>query len=116
MNEVIKLITYTETKDALLQVVKTPVYREVYAEEKPIHSNEFFRAGQNNIKPRVMFEVHTHEYEGEEDLRHGGAVYHIYRTFKNVKTGRTELYCEVRIGLSTDPPPIEVGACKSLVD
>lgn len=98
MNEVIDLITYTETQDALKQVVKTPAYREVYAEERSIHSNEFFRAGQNNIKPRVMFEVHTHEYESEEELRHGGVIYHVYRTFKNTKTGRTELYCETRIG------------------
>lgn len=101
MNEVVELITYTETQDALKQVIRTPAYREVFAEEKPIYSDEFFRAGQNNIKPRVMFEVHTHEYDGEEELRRGGdggEIYHIYRIFKNIKTMRTELYCEVRIG------------------
>lgn len=101
MNDVIELITHTTTKDALNQQILTPSYRQVFAEEKPIHSAEFFAAGQRGIKPRAVYEIYTMEYLGEEQLRYGGesgATYHIYRTYKNTKTGKTELYCEVRVG------------------
>lgn len=100
MNDVIELITTAITEDDLKQQIATPSYRQIFAEEKPIHSNEFFEAGQRGIKPRAMYEVYTMEYQGEEQLRVANTVYHIYRTYKNTKTGKTELYCEVRLGVN----------------
>jgi SPP1 family predicted phage head-tail adaptor len=97
MNTVIDLITTTITEDELKQQIETPSYHQVFAEQKPIHSNEFFNAGQKGIKPTAMFEVHSMEYNGEEQLRYNGKVYHIYRTYP--KPDKTELYCEVRLGV-----------------
>lgn len=98
MNEVINLITYAETQDDLKQTVRTPQYRQVFAEEGDPFGEEFARAGQIGIKPRKVFKIWALEYEGEKDLQHYDATYSIYRTYENKKTGKTELYCEVRIG------------------
>lgn len=98
MNSLIELIAFTITEDALKQQIKVPSYRQVYADEQDTYGDEFARAGQMGIKAKKIFGVHPHEYDGEEELRHNGTVYHIYRIAMSRKTGLRELYCEVRIG------------------
>lgn len=96
LNELIELIMAEITEDELNQQIETLSYRQIFAEQKPIRSNEFFNAGQKGIKPTAMFEVYSIEYHGEERLRYNGRVHRIYRTYP--KLDKTELYCEVRIG------------------
>ena len=94
-------VIYFETKviitDELLQEIEVPgTPREVFANKKPIPSNEFFNAGQNGIKAVQCFEIREMEYEKEKALTYNNEKYSIYRTYP--KGENIELYCEVRTG------------------
>jgi len=64
---------------------------------EPIRQNEFIAAGQNGIRPAMMLVVRTNQYNGRNKAKIGDEVYTIYRTYER-DDGKTELYCEVRLG------------------
>jgi SPP1 family predicted phage head-tail adaptor len=69
----------------------------VYADKKPIPQSEFFAAGQNGIRPAMMFLVRTQEYNDQKKIRCEERTYSVYRVYER-PDGMTELYCEVRLG------------------
>lgn len=89
MNEQIELITY---------VNGVRQFRTVFADEQDTYGDEFARAGQMGLKPKKIFLIHPHEYQNEEELRHGSKIYTVYRIGMNKKTDKRELYCEARLG------------------
>lgn len=93
--DVIELITTTITKDQIGQDVEADTCTEVFAEKNGIQRTEFFNAGQQGIKPALMFKIREIDYNEATSLRYGGKVYTIYRTYP-VKNEMIELYCEVR--------------------
>lgn len=100
-NKTIQLIFETYSQDDIGQQIAIPVYTKVYASEKPIGQNEFFLAGQTNIKPEKCFIIRQADYKNELKLRYPaddtGKIFSIYRTY-NIKNELVELYCEVRSG------------------
>lgn len=94
--DVLELITTVRTVSDAGDIIKTPAYREVYANKKSIRQNEFYQAAATDLRPEIMFEIHTVEYEGESQLRYpvgsAGKVYSIIRTYD--KVGEiTEIIC-----------------------
>lgn len=100
MNRVskIKLINWTYEPDELGQMVPTPDPTEVFAYVNDISQNEYFNAGQNGLKPRKSFDVLITEYGDQEDIEWNGDQYRVYRSYTNMKSGRVELYTELRVG------------------
>lgn len=62
-----------------------------------ITSNEFYKAGQLGLKPKMLLLVHADEYDGQNLVEYDGECYSIYKTFQRTD-GYMELYCEVRTG------------------
>lgn len=98
MNALIELGAFGIVEDELKQQSKVPVYRSIFAEELPIRMSEFHVAAQMGIKAERAYRVWEMEYAGEQMLRADGVVYRIYRVYRDTKAGKTELYCEVRLG------------------
>lgn len=67
--------------------IQTLVYKELYANKKSIRQSEYYQAAVTGLKPELVFEVHTFEYNNEQKLRYpageAGKVYDIIRTYEN---------------------------------
>jgi SPP1 family predicted phage head-tail adaptor len=90
--DVVELITVVNTVNDMKDPIKTPSYREVFANKKSIRQNEFYQAAATGLRPELMFEIRTIEYEGERQIRYNKKTYNIIRTYdKNEEI--TELIC-----------------------
>ena len=88
----IKLIAMTYTQNAIGDTISVPVERTVFANQKSIKQSEFYQAAAVGLKPELMFEVRSIEYQGDKKLSHNDTEYHILRTYS--KNGEiTELVC-----------------------
>lgn len=67
-------------------------------DKESVRQNEFVAAGQIGIRPEAMFLIRTKDYGGQKKLKFDGDTYTIYRVYDRPDDGKTELYCEVRLG------------------
>lgn len=94
--DVIELVGYAVTLDELMQEVKTPIKKQVFANKRSVSQTEFFNGGQGGMRPQYQFEIRLSEYGDESELIFNGKTYSIYRTYE--KGENIELYCEIRVG------------------
>ena len=78
--DVIELITTTESENEQGDVVSSPSFRLVFANKKSIRQTEFYQAQATGLKPELMFEIRTDEYNEETQLRFNDKTYSIIRT------------------------------------
>ncbi len=90
--DVIELITITETVNYLVNIIKTASYRLVFANRKSIRQSEFYQAQATGLRPELMFEIKSIEYEGEGSLRFSNKDYSIIRTYDRGEN--IELICQ----------------------
>ena len=79
-NEVIYLGEKTVKKDDFDNEVETFDWRQVYANEYSISSQEHYAAAQLDLKPEKSFEIYSFEYNGEEKFKYNGQEYKIINT------------------------------------
>lgn len=97
MTGICTLISQTYTKDAELNMIPTPIRKDVFCEEEEIYSSEFFEAKRSGLSASIMLKTATVNYSGEKFLEYKGNTYAIYRTYR--KGDYIELYCEDKAGL-----------------
>lgn len=91
--DTVDLITVTTTENEYGDPIQTETSRTVYANKKSVRQSEFYQAMSTDLRPEIMFEVRTEEYQEETKLRHEGKDYTIIRTYtKNDEI--TELVCQ----------------------
>lgn len=73
----------------------------VMAKQRPVHSAEFYRAGQNGIEISKTFVIHSFEYGGQVELIFEGERYKIIKTYP-IDFGELELSCEKKVGRKND--------------
>lgn len=56
-------------------------YREVYANKKSVRQSEFYQAANVGLKPELLFEVNSFEFDNDERVRYNNKVYSIIRTY-----------------------------------
>ncbi|WEK53323.1 MAG: phage head-tail adapter protein [Candidatus Cohnella colombiensis] len=66
--------------------------REVLANKKSVRQSEFYQAAAVGIKPEIVFEVQSIEYNDEPKLKHNEIIYYIIRTFSK-NDEKIELIC-----------------------
>lgn len=92
-NDVAQLISYTETKDDIGDTIQTPSERQVFVNKKSVRQNEYYQSLSQGLKPELMLEVRSIDYEGEEELEFNDKKYRVMRTYD--RNGEiTELICE----------------------
>jgi SPP1 family predicted phage head-tail adaptor len=95
--DVIDLISITNSENAIGDTIETETPRQVFANKKSIRQSEFYQAAMTDLRPELMFEVRTIEYEGEPKLKYNGKTYNIIRSYS--KNGEiTELICSGLVG------------------
>ncbi len=72
----------------------------VYATISSVTGNEFFDAGQNDVRPAYQFIIYADEYNGQQDVEYAGEIYRVYRTYRRSKD-KIELYVEARPGVNS---------------
>ena len=98
MDDVLKLISKTYTKDKYGVQKATETEREVFCDVKSISRMEFFEAGRNGLNPEYEFIIAETEWQGETILEYRGKRYGIYRTYIEPNTDFIELYAERKGG------------------
>lgn len=91
--DVIYLIPAGHTKNAVGNAIPNSGGRMVYANKKSIRQAEFYQAQATGLRPEIMFEIRTIEYQGERRLTYDGREYNIIRTFDKIGE-LTELVCQ----------------------
>jgi SPP1 family predicted phage head-tail adaptor len=65
--------------------VQSMVYHEVFANKKSVRQSEFYQASIAGLKPELVFEIRSFEYNNDKKLRYPsgdtGIVYDIIRTY-----------------------------------
>lgn len=97
-DNVLKLISYTETKDKYGMPVKVPTTTQVFCKVTSVSGSEFNAAQQNGIKPQWKFIIRSREYSGEKIVEFEGNKYAVYRTYQS-SIDDMELYVEEREGI-----------------
>lgn len=75
-------------------VVEDSLPTSVMANRLSVNSSEFYQSNNQGFIISEVFEIHSMEYNGEENLMFEGKKYRIRRTFR--KDEYIELYCEKR--------------------
>lgn len=90
--DVVYLKSVSVSENLMGDMVESLTSRLVYANKKGVRQSEFYQAMAHNLKPELMFEIKSMDYQGEVKLEHMGKNYQILRTFdKNDEV--VELVC-----------------------
>ena len=91
--DVIKLVAIVKTTDTIGDTVEVKTKRDVFANKKSVRQNEHYQAMAQGLKPELMFEIRSIEYNKETELEFDSKPYKIIRVYD--KNGEiTELICE----------------------
>ena len=97
-SDVVFLIKETFDRDEYGVLKSEKTEREVFCNIGSISQKEFYRAGEQGLKPQYKITLsNAADYEGEELLKLHNKEYVIYRTYIN-KTEAIELYVTEKIG------------------
>lgn len=90
--DVVELVDITYTTNDIGDAIQQETKRQVFANKKSIRQSEFYQAQATGLRPELMFEIRTEEYQGEPSLEYEGKQYNILRTYD--KNGEIiELVC-----------------------
>lgn len=93
--DIIELGQQAETIEHF-EVVKSWVYKQVFVNKKSVRQSEVYQAATVGLKPELMFEVRSLDYDNEERVKYNGKLYEITRIYD--KGEITELICSARTG------------------
>ena len=88
-NEIIKLMTKTETTNEYGDAVKTFMERQIFAEVRSISQTEFYQAQALGLKPEIKFVIADFlDYRGEKQLKYTPfgeteQIYDVIRTYRD---------------------------------
>lgn len=81
-NHEIKLISKKVTgKDKLLQPISENIEVTLLCRKKKVTRSEFYQANQAGLKPNLVVEIRSFEYENQEFAKFEGKQYRILKTY-----------------------------------
>ena len=98
MDDVLKLLSQTMTKNKYGVDEPTISEKEVFCEVHSVSRSDVFEGGRNGLNPAFQFTVFAEEYEGESIVEYNGKTFAIYRTYHIPGTDYMELYVERKGG------------------
>ena len=76
--DVIELGQQTETI-VDYEVIKAWSYKTVYANKKSVRQSENYQAASAGLKPELMFQIRSQDYDQQERLKFDSKIYEITR-------------------------------------
>ena len=96
MNEILTLITATQTADEYGDMVTTETTREVFAKLGSIGMKEFYQAQAVGLQPELKFVLADYlDYNGETLVGYNGQRYRVLRTYRAGQELELTVYREV---------------------
>jgi len=97
-DDIITLISETDTVDEYGDTVTTEAYRTIFAEVKSIGQSEFYQAQAVGLKPEIKFVIADFaDYQNEKKLKYTpfGATEEIYTVLRTYRTkNQLEIVCK----------------------
>ncbi|MGJ9381529.1 phage head closure protein [Salipaludibacillus sp. CF4.18] len=91
--DTVDFLTVTYMENDMGDSIEAETSRTVFANKKSIRQSEFYQAAMTDLRPELMFEVRSEDYEDETKLKFNNKDYDIIRVF--TKNGEiTELTCQ----------------------
>lgn len=78
--DIIELGQETETT-VHFEPIKAWYYKIVYAKKRSIRQSESYQAASVGLKPELMFEIHSIDYDNEERVKYNDKIYEITRVY-----------------------------------
>lgn len=94
MDDVIKLIAESRTKNKYGVEVPSRTYRQVFCQVHSVTRDEFYNAGRNGLNPEWRFTMFHGDYGNETIVEYKGETYAVYRTYLVPGTDYIELYVQ----------------------
>ena len=104
MEDIITLISVTQTQDEYGVWRMTETSKEVFCYTRSVTRSEFFQAGRNGLNPAFVFTIFGDDYSGEETVEYRGSRYGVYRTYRDGDD--LELYAERKGGTNAAPATV----------
>ncbi len=76
--------------------IQSMVYRQVFANKKSVRQSEFYQAANVGLKPELIFEINSFEFNNDEKVKYQGKEYSIIRTYDKGEV--TELTVTSHVG------------------
>lgn len=91
--DIASLIWTESSSNAMGDTVEVEKTRVVFVNKESVRQSEFYQAATTGLRPELMLEVMTVDYQDERRIEFDGAKYNIIRTYEK-KNERTELVCQ----------------------
>ena len=83
-NDVITLISYTETIDRYGRPNREETGVDRFAQVRSIGQNEFYQAAASGLKPSIKFVLADYwDYDDQKEIVYEGKRYNVVRTYRN---------------------------------
>lgn len=96
-SEQISLITKKIIPDKIGNQKSEKVKRTIYCNQESVGQDEYYKAAQSGMSPKIRIVVRPYEYQEERLAEYNGKVYAVYRTFQR-KPEELELYLTEKAG------------------
>lgn len=97
MDNVIRLISVTHTKDEYGVERREETERKVFCQVRSVTRAEFFDGGRNGLNPEYQMTMFAADYKGEEVVLYEDKRYSVYRVYRT-DNDYLELYVERKGG------------------
>lgn len=82
-NDVISLVSYTESVDKYGRVIRQESTSDVFAKAMSIGQNEFYQAAASGLKPTIKFVIADFwDYADQKEIIYNGIKYNVLRTYR----------------------------------
>ena len=82
-NDVISLVSYTESTDTYGRVIRQESTNDVFAKAKSIGQSEFYQAAASGLKPTIKFVIADYwDYNDEKEIIYNSVRYNVLRTYR----------------------------------
>lgn len=104
MDDVIRLIKQTYTRDEEGNQIPSETPRQVYCQVESVTRSEFYQAAQADVHPEYMFILtHYRDYEGEKFIKYTDwtqkeHMLYVTRAYRVPGTDRLEITADERTG------------------
>ena len=83
-NDVISLVSYTETVDSYGRVIRSETLAERFAQVRSIGQSEFYQAAASGLKPTIKFVLADYwDYDDQKEIVYNNTRYNVLRTYRN---------------------------------
>lgn len=83
-NDVITLVSYTETTDRYGRVIRQETTTDVFAQVRSIGQSEFYQAAASGLKPTIKFVLADFwDYDDQKEIIYNNVRYNVLRTYRN---------------------------------